>query len=124
YAGHRLHERDLGAGDDPDATYGWVKLTGERIAREVQNAGVPVTVVRPFSGYGEDQDDCYPFPAMIARAARQENPFDVWGDGQQVRDFVHIDDIVRATLALVDANADGPVNLGTGVGTSMDDLAN
>ena len=110
-------------GHAPDATYGWVKLTGERIAQEVRNAGVPVTVVRPFSGYGEDQDDCYPFPAMMARAKRRDDPFVVWGDGQQVRDFVHVDDVVGAVLALVDAEVDGPVNIGTGIGTSMDQLA-
>lgn len=125
YAGHRLAERDIdprviGA---PDATYGWVKLTGERLAAEVRAAGIPVTVVRPFSGYGEDQDACYPFPAMIARAVAGERPFTVWGDGQQVRDFIHIDDIVGGVLALVDQEIDGPVNLGTGRATSMDQLA-
>lgn len=120
-----LHESYIDLLDPlaPDATYGWVKLTGERIATEVRKAGVPITVVRPFSGYGEDQDDCYPFPAMIARAARRDDPFVVWGDGQQVRDFIHIDDIVSAVLALIDDHVDGPVNLGTGRGTSMDELA-
>lgn len=122
YVGYRLKEGDVGG--DPDASYGWVKLTGERIADEVRKAGVPVTVVRPFSGYGSDQDPKYPFPAMIARAARLEAPFAVWGDGQQVRDFIHIDDIVSAVLALVDQRVDGPVNLGTGRATTMDDLAN
>lgn len=111
------------AGGEPDQTYGFVKLTGERLAVEVRKAGVPVTVVRPFSGYGEDQDDCYPFPAMIARAAGLESPFVVWGDGRQVRDFIHVDDIVAAVLTLVDQNVDGPINLGTGIPTSMDDLA-
>lgn len=107
----------------PDATYGWTKAMGERVAAEVRNAGVPVTVVRPFSGYGEDQDECYPFPAMIARAKRGDNPFTVWGDGKQVRDFVHVDDICGAVIALVEAAVDGPVNIGTGRPTSMDQLA-
>lgn len=125
--GHRdslfeAHGDYVGAGG-PDATYGWVKLTGERIATEIRKAAVPVTIVRPFSGYGEDQDDCYPFPAFIQRAKRRDDPFDVWGDGQQVRDWIHVDDLTAALLALVDAGVDGPVNLGTGVGTSMDNLA-
>ena len=107
----------------PDATYGLVKLVGERLAQELRKSDIAVTVVRPFSGYGEDQDDRYPFPAMIARARRRENPFVVWGDGTQVRDFVHVDDVVGAVLALIDAEEDGPVNIGTGVPTSMDDLA-
>lgn len=122
YAGHRLTECDLDGGV-PDATYGWVKLIGEQIAREARAAGIPVTVVRPFSGYGENQANCYPFPAMMARAKCRQKPFKVWGDGTQVRDFIHVDDVVAAVLALADAGVDGPVNLGTGVATSMDALA-
>jgi nucleoside-diphosphate-sugar epimerase len=108
---------------EPDQTYGWVKWIGEQLVRQVRAAGVPVTVVRPFSGYGSDQDDKYPFPAMIDRALRYEDPFTVWGDGKQVRDFIHVDDIVKACLRLVQNEVDGPVNLGTGVGTPMHKLA-
>lgn len=107
----------------PDESYGWAKLTGELMADRVRKAGVPVTVVRPFSMYDFDQDDDYPFPQFAKRAARHDDPFDVWGDGTQVRDWLHIDDAVNAILALVDAEVDGPVNLGTGIGTSMDTLA-
>lgn len=121
--GRRLLREDLGWGIRPDQTYGWVKLTGELLAEEMRRAGVPVTVVRPFSGYGSDQAECYPFAAMMARARRCDDPFAVWGDGRQVRDFVHVDDIVGAILALIKHEVDGPVNIGTGIGTSMDELA-
>ena len=114
---------DLDDVDQPDAVYGWVKLTGEMLARHARAEGLDVTVVRPFSGYGPDQDLTYPFPSFIDRAVRRADPFEVWGDGHQVRDWVHIDDVVGATLALVEAGVDGPVNLATGVGTSMDELA-
>lgn len=107
----------------PDAVYGWSKLSGEILAQHAQDAGVRVHVFRPFSGYGTDQDLDYPFPTFAARASRRDDPFDVWGDGQQVRDFIHIDDVVGATLAAVAADVPGPVNLGTGVPTSMDQLA-
>lgn len=123
YAGYRLAERDYSHPGTPDASYGSVKAIGEYLSAEVRKAGVPVTVVRPFSGYGDDQDDCYPFPAMVARAKRADDPFEVWGNGNQVRDFIHVDDICAAVLALVDAEVDGPVNLGTGIGTSVDQLA-
>ena len=106
-----------------DNTYGYVKVVGEHLAEHARAAGVPVTVVRPFSGYGTDQDACYPFRAMLERAMRHDSPFDVWGDGIQVRDFVHVDDICNAILALVDAGIDGPVNIGTGTALSMDQLA-
>jgi nucleoside-diphosphate-sugar epimerase len=123
YAGHALAERDLNNHVEPDNSYGWAKWAGEGLAGWARAAGVPVTVVRPFSGYGADQDATYPFRAMVERARRHETPFDVWGDGTQVRDFVHVDDVVGAVLAFVDLQVDGPVNIGTGVGRSMDDLA-
>lgn len=107
----------------PDESYGLVKWVGEQVAGRVRDAGVPVTVVRPFSGYGEDQGTEYPFPAMVERARRGDDPFVVWGDGRQTRDWVHVADVVDALAALVENQVDGPVNLGTGVGTSMDDLA-
>jgi nucleoside-diphosphate-sugar epimerase len=108
---------------DPDAIYGWVKLTGERLAEAYQAQGGAVTVVRPFSGYGEDQSTDFPFGAFVARAQRREDPFVVWGDGTQVRDWVHVDDVVAGTLAAAGQGADGPLNICTGVGTSMRELA-
>ncbi len=107
----------------PDALYGWTKLTGERLAHHAREAGLPVTVVRPFSGYGTDQAPTYPFPAICRRAIERHDPIVVWGDGNQVRDFIHVDDLVAATLALAKAGVDGPVNIGTGRPTSMFDLA-
>ncbi len=85
---------------EPDMTYGWSKLTGEFLAKiAASHYGVHVTCIRPFSGYGEDQDLSYPVPAIAARAAKKENPFEVWGTGKQGRDFVHIDDVLDLTLA-------------------------
>lgn len=107
----------------PDATYGWVKVTGERLARYAESEGCRILIPRPFSGYGEDQADCYPFPAFAARARRREDPFTIWGDGTSCRDWVHVDDVVGAVLALFDAEVTGPVNIGTGRATSFDELA-
>lgn len=107
----------------PDATYGWCKLTGEQLARYAAAEGCRILTLRPFSGYGADQDQAYPFPAFIARAKRGDDPFEIWGHGSSTRDWVHIDDIVAATLALLDADVTGPVNLGTGRATTFDQLA-
>lgn len=107
----------------PDAVYGWSKLSGEILAGHARAAGCSVLVLRPFSGYGPRQGLNYPFPAIISRALRREDPFDIWGDGRQVRDWIHIDDVVGATLAALDSGQEGPVNLGTGRATSFDELA-
>jgi nucleoside-diphosphate-sugar epimerase len=114
---------DLDAPALPDELYGWVKLTGERLARLARREGLPVTVVRPFSGYGEDQDTDYPFGAFTDRARRHEDPFTIWGDGQQARDFVHVDDVVSATLAVAEADIEEPVNIGWGEPVTMKELA-
>jgi len=103
----------------PDLTYGWAKLTGEQLARYARAEGVPVTVLRPFSGYGEGQDLDYPWPSFIDRARRRADPFEIWGDGLQMRDWIHIDDIVGATLACINEGVDGPLNIGTGRATSF-----
>lgn len=121
----KLSEEDINpvTPEAPDAIYGWVKLTGERLADAYRAQGGCVTVVRPFSGYGEDQSSNFPFGAFRDRAAAREDPFVIWGDGQQVRDWIHVDDIVGGVLAAVDHGVDGPLNLCTGRGTSMRELA-
>ncbi|MFE3202228.1 NAD-dependent epimerase/dehydratase family protein [Embleya sp. NPDC059237] len=123
--GRALVESDIDLADPhvPDFTYGWAKLTGERLAQIAEIAGARVHVFRPFSGYGTDQDDAYPFRAFIDRGRCQADPFAIWGDGNQVRDWIHIDDIVAAVLAAVDQDVPGPVNLSTGRATSFNEFA-
>jgi nucleoside-diphosphate-sugar epimerase len=119
----KLHEDwiDLNAVDNPDYTYGWSKLTGEYLAQFVE--GTKMHVFRPFSGYGGYQALDYPFPSFIQRALRRDDPFEIWGDGEQVRDFIHIQDLVACMLEAIDQDVDGPVNIGWGRPTSFNQLA-
>lgn len=123
-----LKETDVNVNGDvlgkPDMTYGWTKMTGEYLAHlAATHYGVSVVCIRPFSGYGEDQDLSYPVPAIAARAARKEDPFEVWGSGEQGRDFVHIDDVIECTLTAMDNIHDGSaINIGSGKLTSFIDL--
>ena len=109
----------------PDMTYGWAKLSGEFLARHaIASYGMDVVIYRPFSGYGEDQDFSYPFPSIVRRVGRCESPILVWGSGKQLRDFIHIDDVVEAVFASAWKMKPGDVlNLGSGVGTSFTRLA-
>lgn len=122
---HRLVETDidLDCPGKPDATYGLAKVVGEQLATVAEAHGARVHVLRPFSGFGEDQDEAYPFPAFIRRARDRQDPFEIWGDGGSTRDWIHIDDLVGATLAAVDQGAVGPINLGWGRAISFDELA-
>jgi len=109
----------------PDFTYGWSKITGEYLAKvAVEKYGLKVAVVRPFSGYGEDQDLSYPVPAIALRVAAHQNPIRIWGDGRQVRDFVYIDDCVEACILACRKITDGTaVNIGSGKPKSFRELA-
>jgi GDP-L-fucose synthase len=117
-------EKDLGM---PDMTYGWAKLTHEYLARlAYEKHGLKSVTYRPFSGYGEDQDDSYPFPSICKRAMkhRGEPVLTVWGTGDQMRDFIHIEDCVDGILQTMDKIDDGDaINLSTGIFTSFKEFA-
>lgn len=108
----------------PDEVYGWSKVTGELLAGKLRTAGVPVTVVRPFSGYGSDQDLSYPFPAIMQRVRdlKPRQPLELWC-GDCTRDWIHVDDLVAGALAVAESGTEAPVNLCTGAPTSFTGLA-
>ncbi len=117
-------EGDIGM---PDLSYGWSKLTVEYLARLAhERHGLKSVCYRPFSGYGEDQDDTYPFPSICKRAIanRGADVLNVWGTGEQMRDFIHIEDCVTGILQTVEQIDDGDaVNLSTGVYTNFKQFA-
>jgi len=125
-----LCEEMVGFGDDvgmPDMSYGWAKLTHEYLAHlAYEKHGLKSVVYRPFSGYGEDQDDSYPFPSICKRAIANKGAsiLNVWGTGDQMRDFIHIEDCVDGVLSTMDKVEDGDaLNLSTGIYTSFKEFA-
>jgi len=111
----------------PDLSYGWAKLTCEYLGRlAFERYGLKSVCYRPFSGYGHDQDESYPFPTVCRRAiaARRDHVLHVWGSGEQRRDFIHIDDCVAGVEETYRAIDDGgAVNLSTGVLTTFREFA-
>jgi GDP-L-fucose synthase len=111
----------------PDMSYGWAKVTHEYLAHlAYEKHGLKSVVYRPFSGYGEDQDDSYPFPSICKRILQQRNNprFEVWGSGDQLRDFIHITDCVEGVVATMDKIDDaGALNLSTAIYTSFKEFA-
>jgi nucleoside-diphosphate-sugar epimerase len=109
--------------DFPDDPYCMVKIMLESFAQCLHKQGVPLVILRPFSGYGGDQSFEYPFRAILGRARRREDPLVVWG-GSQVRDWVHIEDLTDAIVHGIDHFPKGvPVQIGTGIGTDFFTLA-
>lgn len=120
-----LHEDDVCLTDiqQPNELYGVSKLVGEIQAQEAIRQGADILVVRPQTVYGPRQSLDYPMPSFIARAIRRDDPFIVWGSGKQGRDFIHVDDAVGATMRMLEADACGPINIGSGIATTMTDVA-
>lgn len=98
-----------------DGEYGWAKLMGEMTLRAYwKQHGLKSVSCRLFTAYGERENETHAVIALIAKAFVEMDPFEIWGDGQQDRNFTYVGDIVegmmRAALAVDDASA---VNVGT-----------
>jgi len=100
---------------DADNMYGWAKLMNELTLRSYCAEGrLKGASCRYFTVYGPRGIENHAVTAFIARAFVKQNPFEVWGDGTQVRNWTYIDDIVSGTLLAAEKIDDGsPVNLGT-----------
>jgi UDP-glucose 4-epimerase len=109
----------------PDEIYGLTKFVGEHLAKKAAGYGVNTLCIRPFSGYGERQSFDYPFPSIVRRAVRREDPLVVWGSSYQVRDFIHVSDVVEATVQRLRHPVNGYVamNIGRGIPVTFRELA-
>jgi nucleoside-diphosphate-sugar epimerase len=100
---------------DADNMYGWSKLMGE-LALQAYNRefGLNAASCRYFTAYGPRAKENHAVMAMIARAFIGQDPFEVWGTGQQVRNWTYVDDIVSGTILAAEKIDDATaVNLGT-----------
>jgi UDP-glucose 4-epimerase len=109
----------------PISRYGKQKCEAEKL---VLTSGVPSAIFRFFNIYGPRQDPASPYSGVISlfmRSAMNSSPINVFGDGDQTRDFVYIGDIVRALISAQSIAEPGrtPLNLGTGLETPIRDLA-
>lgn len=120
-----LTEDLVGPPYDADNIYGWAKLMGEMTLQAFyKEHGLKSASCRYFTVYGERGHENHAVIAMIARAFIQQNPFVVWGNGQQIRNWTHVSDIVRGTIAAAERIDDGAaVNLGTMERTRVIDAA-
>ena len=110
-----LTEDLVGPPYDADNMYGWAKLMGEMTLRAFhQDWGLRAAACRYFTVYGERGHENHAVIAMIARAFVRQDPYVVWGNGEQIRNWTHVSDIVRGTILAAECIDDGSaVNLGT-----------
>lgn len=110
-----LREDMVGPPYDADNMYGWAKLMAEMtLAACSREYGLATASCRYFTVYGERAKEDHGLLAMIARAFIGQDPFEVWGTGEQIRNWTHVDDIVEGTIRVAECIDDGSaVNLGT-----------
>jgi dTDP-L-rhamnose 4-epimerase len=112
----------------PASVYAVSKQSQEQTALVVGAArDLPVVVLRYFNVYGSRQSLSNPYtgviPALVSRVLSGRPP-EVYEDGKESRDFVHVSDVVRATLLAIDAHATQSVlNVGSGETRSLLDVA-
>jgi len=101
--------------NDADNTYGWAKLMAEfTLKAYAKEHGIGAASCRYFTVYGPRGVENHAVIAMIARAFLKQDPFEIWGDGTQIRNWTYIDDIVEGTNLSREKIIDGTaVNLGT-----------
>src|SRR5437879_8052974 len=110
-----LTEDMVGPPYDADNMYGWAKLMGEMTLRAYgRDWGLKSASCRYFTVYGDRGHENHAVIAMIARAFVKQDPFVVWGNGEQIRNWTHVSDIVAGTIRAAEKINDGSaINLGT-----------
>ncbi len=112
----------------PMSPYGLSKLAGEKYALLFNEVyGLNSVAIRPFNIYSERQDPSNPYTGVISKfidRAKSGKPAVVFGDGNQTRDFIHIQDVVKLIDLVVKKDVNGEVfNCATGIRTTINRLA-
>jgi nucleoside-diphosphate-sugar epimerase len=110
-----LSEDMVGPPYEADDIYGWAKLMAEMTLEAYHTQhGMNTASCRFFTVYGPRCGESHAVMAMIGRAFARQDPFVVWGDGEQVRNWTYVDDIVEGFILAAERIEDGTaVNLGT-----------
>jgi nucleoside-diphosphate-sugar epimerase len=108
----------------PDGEYGWAKLMGELQLRAFHKQfGIDAIACRIFTAYGERENESHAVIALIAKALVQLDPFPIWGDGTQTRNFTYVRDTVMGlALAGVALSGFDTINVGSSLHTSVNEL--
>ena len=105
----------------PQETYTTTKILGEKLCELYhENYGLNYTTLRLFNAYGPGQLPGYFIPDMIVKA---RDGGITLGGGETTKDFVYVDDVVKAILLALETSYVGPINIGTGVQTPLNNVA-
>ncbi|MDO5843684.1 MAG: SDR family oxidoreductase [Methanocorpusculum sp.] len=112
---------------EPLSPYAVQKITSEMYCKVFAELyGVQTVSLRYFNVFGPGQDPNGEYAAVIAKFSEKisrREPITIFGDGKQTRDFVFVKDVANANLLAMDSDVCGLFNIGTGIQTSLNDLA-
>ena len=115
---------------NPDSEYGWEKLFSERLFLAfTKNKGLNIRIARYHNIFGPEgtwDGGREKAPAALCRKAalaKEGEPIEVWGSGNQTRSFLYIDECIEATIRLMRSNFTGPVNIGSEEMISINNFA-
>ena len=129
---HAVKEEDMFKEDPAEVYYGygWSRRYTEILGKfAAKKSKLKVAICRPTAVYGSyddfDPNTSHVIPALIKRSIDKENPYTVWGTGEEIRDFLHVNDLVRGCLLLLEKYSTcDPVNIGSGEETKIKELVN
>ena len=106
-----------------DGEYGWAKFMGEMALKGYNKQfGTKGVSCRLFTVYGPRENESHAIIAFIAKAMIQQNPYEVWGSGQQDRNFTYVTDIVAGLKLACERITDcRSINIGTSEITKIAD---
>lgn len=111
---------------NPDSNYGWEKIFSERLYQAfAKNKRLNIRIARfnncfgPYCTWDGGREKS---PAAICRKALTQDPIEIWGDGQQVREFIYIDDLLDAIEIIMNSEYIGPINIGPDESYTIDEM--
>jgi GDP-D-mannose 3',5'-epimerase len=116
----------------PENGYGWEKLFSERLCRHfLDEFGLATRVARYHNVYGPQgtfEGGREKAPAAICRKVAEaklsgSDEIEIWGDGEQTRSFMYIDDCIRGTKLIMESDVEDPINLGSSELVTINQLA-
>ena len=123
-------KEDEGFNGEPHPSYtgvGWMKRYAEKVCQHFNDiSNTKFGIVRTTAIYGPHDNfnqRGHVIPQLIMKADSGMNPFEIWGDGSQVRDFIYVDDLIDALLLVTEKFPQAePFNVASGEPTTVTEL--
>jgi GDP-L-fucose synthase len=127
---HPVREEEAFMDNPADCYYGfgWMKRYCEKLCKNFHiHSKTKFGIIRTGSIYGPydvfDADKSHVIPALILKAVRYDDPFEIWGTGEQRRDFVYVKDVIEGLLVVLEKHAVAdPINIATGRSVNINEI--